>query len=244
MDVVFEDDALRITFEPGSPDQDAVILAFTGCRHELGRIARDDFVRTSRSTRIVRDVYFVNDLGRCWYNGLHSTIVGILAPRVAGRRVVTLGNSMGGFGALLFSGLFETCDTAVAFVPQYSVDRRIVPFEDRWREHVAQIPAFDVATCFHDRGKYGARRKYVFYGDQSRNDARQAELLLRAADVDTHVFTIRDGTHEVAAMLKERNVLAVLLDTATDATCGPGDISALLSRHDIAHSWTRPERGR
>lgn len=240
MDVVFEDDDLRITFARGSAEQDAVVLAFTGCRHGLGRIDADDFVRTSRSARIVRDVYFVNDLSRSWYNTVHTAIVDILAPRLAGRRVVTLGNSMGGFGALLFAGRFETCDTAVAFVPQFSVDPRIVPFEDRWPEHTGRIRHFAVPTCLPAAACRGGRRAYVFFGDSSRNDARQAELLLEAAETGTHLFTIQGGTHEVAAQLKQRNVLADLLETAIDLSRGPDDVGGVLSAYGLVHSRTSP----
>lgn len=59
----------------------------------------------------------------------------------AGREIVTYGASMGGHGALLASTRLAA-SRVLAVVPQYSIDRGVVPFEKRWKNDAARIGKF------------------------------------------------------------------------------------------------------
>ena len=77
----------------------------------------------------------VND----WYQ--HEDILAICATIAEATgpyaRVYAYGSSMGGYAAIRFGGLFGA--TAIALSPQYSIDRRIVPFEHRWTGDAQRI---------------------------------------------------------------------------------------------------------
>lgn len=236
MDIIFENPEIRISFDPGSGDSDEVILAFTGGRHALAGIDKDDFVKTNRSSRIVRDAYYINDLRRSWYNGIRQAIVDELAPRVGGRRVVTLGNSLGGFGALMFAGLFETCDVAIAFAPQYSVKPELVPFEDRWEHFYGNIEFFESDTCFVTGVDYSRCRKYIFCGQTENHDRRHADLIAQMADANTHIFAIADCGHDVSFKLKENGVLGELIETAIGEAQGAEQIHSLLTARGVSYT--------
>ena len=70
---------------------------------------------------------------------------------------------MGGYAALRFAGALGA-EAAIAISPQYSLDRRVVPFERRWRREAARLrflpwpdPAPPPAVIFYDpRGPDGA----------------------------------------------------------------------------------------
>jgi len=215
MDIVFENARLRISFEPGSYGSDEIVLAFTGGRHALAGIDKEDFVKTNRTSCVTRDAYYINDLTRSWYNGIRQEIVDVLQLRIGGRRVVTLGNSLGGFGALMFSGLFETCDVALAFVPQYSIRPELVLFEDRWIEFKMNINAFEHDTCFLPSVDYTHCRKYVFCGEVDARDLAHAKLIAKSARANTYVFSIAGSGHDLSFKLKEMGLLNRLVEMAT-----------------------------
>jgi hypothetical protein len=236
-DIVFENADLRVSFEAGSGDSEEIILAFTGGRHALAGVDKDDFVRTNRGSRVVRDAYYVNDMKRSWYRCIRNDIVDVLSPRIDGRRVITLGNSLGGFGALMFSGLFDTCDVAIAFAPQYSISPARVPFETRWQHFSADLEFDENDTCFLPDVGYEGCRKYVFCGQYDSSDLLHADLIARAGGAETHIFTIANCGHDVSFKLKERGVLGKLIETAIDVPQGAESIHRLLNEHDVEHSF-------
>lgn len=228
MDIVFENARLRVSFEPGSYGSEEIVLAFTGGRHALAGIDREDFVKTNRASRAMRDAYYINDLTRSWYNGIRQEILDVLQPRILGRRVVTLGNSLGGFGALMFAGLFETCDVALAFVPQYSVRPELVPFENRWDEFKMNIEAFEHDACFLPDVDYTHCRKYVFCGEADARDLAHGKLIAKSAQANTQVFAIADCGHDLSFRLKENGVLNRLVEVATSEGANQAAIQQVL----------------
>ncbi len=87
-------------------------------------------------------------------------------------RVVTYGNSMGAYGAILISGMIEA-DIVLAFAPQYSVDPSIMPEEKRWREAVNQITfIYDHLETFVS----DASRNYVIYDPFNPEDRRHVAM--------------------------------------------------------------------
>jgi hypothetical protein len=239
MDTIFENAELRVSFEAGSGDSDEIIMAFTGVRHALAGIDKDDFVKTNRSSRVVRDAYYINDLRRSWYNGIRQGVIDVLSPRIEGRRVVTLGNSLGGFGALMFSGVFETCDVAIAFAPQYSVRRELAPFENRWEQFSTRIDAFENDTCFLPGVDYTRSRKFIFCGATDGNDMKHADLIARTTDTNAHVFAIAGCGHDVSFTLKEKSLLGNLIDAAIDTPHDIERIGNILTVGSVAHASHR-----
>jgi hypothetical protein len=239
MNVIFENARLRVSFEAGSSDSDEVVLAFTGGRHALAGIDKDDFVKTNRASPIIRDAYYINDLRRSWYNGIRQDVVDVLSPRIEGRRVISLGNSLGGFGALMFSGLFETCDTAIVFAPQYSVRPELAPFETRWEEFSMHIDGFENDTCFLPGVDYARCRKYIFCGANDSSDLMHAEHIIRVAKGDTNVFAVDGCGHDVSFKLKEHGLLGGLIEAAIDSSDGAARIRYLLDTNGVAYETRR-----
>lgn len=93
-------------------------------------------------------------------------------------QVSMYGSSMGGYGGLAFAGLAPGC-TVVAFAPQSSLNRRIAPFEARYR-YAARV--FDWSGRYADaaEGLAHAGRAYLFYDPDVTEDRRHVERLLAA----------------------------------------------------------------
>jgi hypothetical protein len=172
-------------------------------------------------------VVFVRDLGQCWYQrGLPGTADGIeatashLATVLAGlapTRTVFVGNSSGGFAAVLF-GVLCGADEMVAFGPQASITRtgRLRIRERRWTR---QVRAGRRATVDRDhvdlvrllRRTPHTGRITVHHGRGDVMDTRAARLLGRAPGV---TVVAHPGGHLFVRKLRDTGGLGPILRDA------------------------------
>lgn len=213
--VLHDDETLTIRHIPGTGQR--VIVAFTGIGHEMGKIQRDEFVSSSvdggRSHAI-----FVTDRRRSWFSGYGvperiEEILGRFFGQAGTTDIHMLGNSMGGFGALLFCERLGA-SSAVAFVPQFTMKQTIIN-ETRWSKYRSNMIEARLEAL--DRHLTGACRTHAFFGSQDHADAPHVEALRETGHVKVHL--VPEAGHDVAAVLKERGVLA---DTIQAAFATPG----------------------
>src|ERR1700720_974617 len=131
MRVLYKDDNIEITHQPGN--NSVAIISFSGIGMGLGGIQIEEFRKSLVGTS--KNIYFVKDKTRHWYNSSFDEICCVLNENLSCRGVdhaITLGNSMGGFGAIIFAGKLRGCRSAIAFSAQSAVDPAIVPWEQRY----------------------------------------------------------------------------------------------------------------
>lgn len=213
---VFEDDLIRISGIRGGSQ--ALFVAFTGIGHRLGALQREEFVKISQSDG-ANSVLFVQDKTRSWYN--EPSFLTKLQPVVAewalgSQRIVTLGNSMGGFGAIVFAGMLKA-DTAIAFSPQFSVASHIVPKDRRWHKFRSKITEFryeSAAPYIVDECRY-----YLFQGDGSADWYQIGGFPIRPNVLQ---FVVPGGPHNLASLLRANGALAPIVEASA-----AGDLEAL-----------------
>jgi len=197
--IIHEDNvcAIYVDNQAGS----TCLVAFTGIGHGTGGIGvqRPEFVKAGlEGPRI-----FVLDKTRSWGNALDiDKICGMIHPYAQGRRLVTLGNSMGGFLAILFSGPLGATN-CLTFSPQWSVDPAIIPSEDRWLAYRAKIRIFhypDLSDSFGPSCRYD-----IVFGDGAL-ELRHAERF-PADHPNLSLFHVQGADHNVAAALKNAGAL-------------------------------------
>ena len=130
------------------------------------------------------------------------------------RRVIFYGSSMGGYGALAFAPLAPGA-TVVAFVPQTSLDPRVVPFETRYRPGFARgqwaIGGFSDGA----NGARSAERIVVFADPWHPQDRAHVERLPQ----DTLVWAQCPWTgHDAARVMKHMGLLKPAVLAAWDGT--------------------------
>jgi pimeloyl-ACP methyl ester carboxylesterase len=208
MELLLNDETCRIVHEPG--DNGRAIVSFAGIGYALGGIQVEEFRKSLDGASF--DIYYVIDKERRWYNGCYDAVVATINRSLAARRVeatVTLGNSMGGFGAVLFASALNRCRRAIAFSPQSSVSPAVVPFEDRWREWTRHIAHWLVPDAIP---QMKAEIEYLlFFGAADPRDQRHADRFAAGAG-QTLLCRIDDSGHGVAAEIKRRGLLIPLLD--------------------------------
>ena len=169
---------------------------------------------------------FVRDFRQCWYHaGLQGLSTDIYSTakylegqiaRIAPEEVVFVGNSMGGFAAILFAHLLGT-GRVVAFAPQtfVSLKLRLYHGDFRWMGRITQM---HLRTIFKARTfdlkealQHSARSlpTAIYYSDDDRMDSVHARHL---HDLDgVELFRIDGGGHGVVRVLRDNGDLPAIL---------------------------------
>lgn len=226
VETAYEDETSRIRFVRGTSD--VVVIAFTGVGLALGSVQQDEFGKSVGGMRQSHSVLYVTDKKRSWYNLtfdiLLEQITGLLAdPDLADKSVVTLGNSMGAFGAVLFAGYLPRCARVIAFCPQYSVSPAIVPFERRWREHTQHIEDFRIPHALQ-KVRDGIAY-HLFFGRDESPDLQHAALFHENGGERLNIYMLENCTHDAAQSLKQRGLLTPVLGAIIEDAGGlPGEV--------------------
>jgi hypothetical protein len=232
VELLFDDETCRIVHEPG--DNGRAVISFAGVGYALGGIQVEEFRRSLDGSHF--DIYYVIDKERRWYNRCYDAVLATINRSLAERSIAesfTLGNSMGGFGAVLFAGTLAQCRRAIAFSPQSSVCPAVVPFEDRWREwtqHISDWRAPDAVPQMRRGLSY-----VLFFGAADRRDRRHIDRFAAGAG-ETLLCRIEESAHGVAAEIKRHGLLVPLLDALlSSAAIDRRRLSALLGpiRHSV-----------
>lgn len=206
IETLCDDEHLRLRWLSG--DSSRLIVAFTGIGHGMGGVQRDEFVGAS-SDGGANSTLFVTDRRRSWYSspGLIDRITDQIEERAAisgATEIATIGNSMGGFGAILFTKYVDVA-VAVAFAPQYSMDSSIVA-DRRWARYRADFGPLPVRSL--DDAMNGRTLYFVISGDAPLERAHMERFSNRD---NLFRFEVPGADHSVAKALKESGAMREIL---------------------------------
>lgn len=200
---------LRLSFTPGDAPRRLVVV-FAGLNQKLGGVADQEF--SGSGSGAGRDaVLFVADKQRHWYTApdVGAQIVDAvkrLAADLGVKDIAALGNSMGGFGAMLLAPRFGA-SAVLAFAPQISMDPSVVA-DKRWTKF-QPLPdgprplSLDQAVAAAPKIRFAA----IFGG--SLLERRQARLL--ANRPNAACYLLADASHDVALRIKKAGQLSPLI---------------------------------
>lgn len=188
-----------------------IAVAFTGVMHGLGGIPFE-FHRSLG--QIDCAALFVRDLGRQWYQYDRNEIRDAAARITAAingsgaEHSLFLGNSMGGFGALLFGSLCGA-NAILGFAAQTAIDPVVTAAmgDMRWTSFQKAIPSYphgDLTTFPAPRA-----RIVLCCGSDEPLDGAHIERLAAVWQIEKRV--IAKSAHDVAARLRESGELVPLI---------------------------------
>jgi pimeloyl-ACP methyl ester carboxylesterase len=184
---------------------DTLVLSFAG----VGR--PEEAVQGVEAARLAGEggknhVMFIADASRSWMNGPGimdgvKTALDMLRARIQPRRVIAVGNSMGGSSALIFAGAHRV-DAVLALAPQFSVCPDVAPWETRWQHYTKDVAEWRYPTC----------------PDLSGSDTQVTILHGRDQEERRHAMMFKDGpriahflmgryNHRMSQKLKKRGLL-------------------------------------
>lgn len=210
---------IAIHREPGSR---TAVIACGGLVGAIG-FPPFEFFNLTQGLPVTR--IFLRDIHQLWYqrglpgvapdiDGIAAFLRGILRE-VGAERVVVVGNSMGGYAAIVM-GLLLDADLVHAFVPQTFMDpRRLRLHRDRrFARHVHRVRAvrgrryLDLRRLIHRRPP-GRCRINVYYCPDHDEDRAHAERLRGLGPVRLHRFP--GGGHELIRHLRDDGTLKRIL---------------------------------
>lgn len=205
------------------PDSQTLFLIFGGRKGAMGMPTFEFY----RSTSILSESrIFFRDLSQSWYHcglaGLTQNIdqtcdyIQALLDRINPKQTVFVGNSMGGFAAILFSTLLNT-GRVVAFSPQTFIGprKKLMAGDFRWKQatlgtyvRAAKKPRyFDLGLLLQNPDRRNALDIHVSTLDKL--DIKHAENIRGYRDVNVHRHDI--GGHSLVKYLRDNGSLKSLL---------------------------------
>ncbi len=118
-------------------------------------------------------------------------------------RVVAYGSSMGGYAAIRF-GAMVGARIAIALSPQYSIDPKVVPFENRWAADSSRI-----AFLFDKKQPCAFTETSIVFFDPFDPDSRHVELY--EGQTKLHRIRVPNSGHPCGGFLSEVGLLQEVL---------------------------------
>lgn len=227
---VTEHEASSPVIEELVANSETLILIFGGIKGAMGMPTFEFYNSTSI---LNHHRVFFRDLSQRWY---HSGLAGIsqdipqtcayirgLIERIHPKRTIFVGNSMGGYAAILFSTLLNT-GRVVAFAPQTFISpaKKLLARDFRWKletlgtyiSALSKPQYFDLAQVLedaeHEKGLANQIELHVSSFD--RLDMLHANHLRHFQNVDIHPHAL--GGHNLVRHLRDNGNLRTILTNA------------------------------
>ena len=189
------------------------IVVFTSYHANAAKRGLLEFA-ASASNRGARHCIFVTDRRQGWFQGrdFSSAVLRAVSEYVARHRLtrlMTVGVSMGGYGAMSYAAEIGA-DCALAFAPQYCPRPETFPADLRWAEARARIPEFSRPSL---NETLGSQIQYtLLHGRWNAEDSLHWQAFAQGAKID-HFLADR-SSHDVIDPLRGAGVLYPIVDAA------------------------------
>lgn len=204
-----DNDSYLIAHRPGATGRAIISFSGIGAFRQSGGLPHPEFVKMLSDNDDHQ--YFVVDKLRSWYNATGEAIREALNKRLPQHdSCLTLGNSMGGFGAVYFASRLANCKAAVAFGPQFSVHPEFAPAERRWMRWRLRIESWTAPHALIDADP--SVPFYLFFGDAT--DKHQLRLFRRHALPRMSIFVLPGQAHHTARHLLGLGLLMPVIEAA------------------------------
>lgn len=199
-----------------------LLVSFGGIKQGMG-IPVFEFYKSFQT--IECNKIFIRDFKQMWYQkGVDEEISSIaklidhldrLLTKKNYSKVCFIGNSMGGFGAIL-CGAILNIDKVIVFSPQTFIDRknRILKMDRRWQKQISNVYKNSNSTSLFDLKQVIKKKKIqtkfdIHYSTDDRLDRVHAERLSKISQVN--LFSYNKGGHNLVKELKASKQLESIL---------------------------------
>jgi hypothetical protein len=137
IEILYRSDTLEVRLRPAG-DMRRQVVTFD-CYHDEPGFNRAAFGEVYLAHHEIGAIHVLTH-GNDWfqYADMADAMAAVRRALAGADRVLAYGSSMGGYGAIRFADAIGA-QAVLALSPQYSVDRRKVPFERRWMQDQRRI---------------------------------------------------------------------------------------------------------
>lgn len=175
------------------------------------------------------DKVFIKDVNQAWYHkGINKNVNDIfmiknllesIIKRKSYNKVLLIGNSMGGYAAILF-GILLNVDNVIAFSPQTFLNRinRLRYRDKRWSVQISNVYLNNKdQKKFYDLKSFLMENKYdtnidVYYSLNDKLDSKHSIRLKKQKRVN--LFPIEKGNHNLIRVLRDEGKLLEIINKA------------------------------
>lgn len=216
---LYRDGAVEISALRG--EGETGIVVFTSLNDNFAQGGHLEFAGTA-SGGGRRPSVFVRDPRRSWFQDRDAMLrtVETVAAHWRGtgvRRIVTMGDSMGAYGAIVFARDLGA-DAALAFGPQYDVSRAAMPEDPRWKAERDAVAEFGLGCV--EPWMSAAVDYYLLHGRQGPDILHWSRF---PQGPNIHHYLLAGFGHAVAPQLKAKGQLGALLETVLAADTAAAD---------------------
>ncbi|WP_226702105.1 alpha/beta fold hydrolase [Microbulbifer elongatus] len=214
------------------PDSDSLYIFFGGIS---AGISMPPFEFYNASKILTHNKVFFRDFRQAWYqSGMPGvgedlrSVVSFMSKMIADispSNVFLIGNSMGGYAAMMFSELLGT-GSVVAFAPQTFIEPQLRDShgDSRWSAQLTKVYRsvsakdfiFDLRQLMMKKSRPG-RNVSIYVSSDDRLDMAHAKYLDGVEGVFVH--TISGGGHDVVKLLKQRGKLPEIMAGEFGGVC-------------------------
>lgn len=216
---------LPYTMEIGTGSK-TLLITFAGISGAIG-LYPFEFFKTTHGFEI--DKIFIRDLEQSWYHkgmkGISDSIettakyLKSIIKSHNYKKVVCLGNSMGGYAAIVIGYLIKA-DIVLAFAPQTFLDtkNRQKYGDNRWEEQISALPE-GVDKNYLDLSKLlispnDKIKINIYYSLDERIDVEHVNKIKKCKNVNLYPY--KDGGHQLVQLLRKNGDLyRILRNTLT-----------------------------
>lgn len=198
-----------------------LLITFAGISGAVG-LYPFEFFKITRGFDV--DKIFIRDLEQSWYHkgmrGIGTSIeesakyLRSIIKKNRYKKVVCLGNSMGGYAAILIGHLIKA-DTVLSFSPQTFLDakNREKYKDNRWQEQISNLPK-KIKAKYLDLSKLPVssndKTKFnIYYSLDERIDVEHVNNIKDLKNVES--FSYENGGHQLVQFLKRSGDLYIIL---------------------------------
>ena len=200
MRILHEDDNIKISII--ERDLPSVTLCFSGAAaNDQGvDIVGEEFIRASLTATAI----FIVDKKISWANNIDFELLkNTIAPYIQNKIVNAIGNSMGGYNAIIASK-YINITTVVSFVPQYSISHKVMPHESRWNCFGKNITNWRIESL---DGHFMSYTQYYIIAGSTGGDRAHLEKMPTTDNIKKIYFVGIFYDHNIAPVLKRHNLL-------------------------------------
>lgn len=182
-------------------DSDITYIFINGYKNDAKEQLRFEWEKSTADLPVNR-IFVIGTVIR-WYHDCLDEIIPVLKERTQGKKVLVIGSSMGGYGALIAAHILRC--SSLTFGPQTIITRDFLKMDPRWESALRKVNDMTAHPEWLDISYIEGDQHHIYYSSLVPLD------VVHATRMKCKLFPEPHNSHNVAGKLKEDGRLKAIL---------------------------------